>query len=63
MLRPARELVELAIPHHETAVIARLHTAAQVLERDYNGRRARFKARIPPHLRSEFAPFLEQNQS
>lgn len=59
MLRPVRELVTLAIPHHEAAVIAKLHTTAQVLERDYDGPAARFKARIPPHLRSEFAAFIE----
>jgi hypothetical protein len=30
----------------------------QVVERNYNGKTARFKARIPPHLREEFAPFV-----
>jgi hypothetical protein len=30
----------------------------QIVERDYSGTAARFKARIPPHLRAEFAPFL-----
>ena len=62
MLRPVRELVTLLIPHHETAAIARLHASAQVLERDYAGARARFKARIPPHLRSEFATFIAADQ-
>jgi GTP-binding protein HflX len=57
-LRPAREFMELAVPHDESALIARLHTVAQVLERDYSGEQARFKARIPPHLHSEFAPFM-----
>ena len=33
-------------------------TFGQVVERDYNGATARFKARIPPHLREEFAPFF-----
>jgi GTPase len=59
MLRPVRELVDLAIPHHQAAVIARLHSLGQVVERDYSGALARFKARVPPHLRSEFEPFLE----
>jgi GTPase len=59
LLRPVRELVALAIPHHEAAVIARLHSAAQVLERDYAGTQARFKARIPPHLRGEFESFIQ----
>ena len=57
-LRPARELVELKVPHSEPAVIARLHAVGQVVERDYNGDSARFKARIPPHLHAEFAPFI-----
>jgi GTP-binding protein HflX len=57
-LRPVREFLELAIPHSETATIARLHKLSQVIERDYNGDLARFKARIPPHLHSEFAPFI-----
>src|SRR5437870_868229 len=60
-LRPARELVELKVPHSEPAVIARLHAVGQVLERDYNGESARFKARIPPHLRAEFSPFIVQD--
>jgi GTPase len=57
-LRPVRELVELAVPHAASAVIARLHSVGQVVERDYEGDLARFKARIPPHLHSEFAPFI-----
>ena len=60
-LRPSREFVELNVPHSEPAVIARLHAVGQVVERDYNGESARFKARIPPHLRAEFAPFIVQN--
>jgi len=39
-------------------VIARLHEVGQVVERDYSGGTARFKARVPPHLREEFAPFV-----
>ena len=57
-LRPVREFVELSIPHDATAAIARLHTVAQVVERDYEGAAARFKARLPPHLHSEFEPYL-----
>ena len=62
LLRPVRELVNLSIPHHEAAIISRLHTSAQVLERDYNGGTARFKARIPPHLRSEFESFIQPDE-
>jgi GTPase len=57
-LRPIREYVELRVPHAESAVIARLHEVAQVTERDYEGDQARFRARIPPHFRAEFAPFI-----
>ncbi len=58
MLRPVREFLDLSIPHDASAVVARLHAVAQVVERDYSGDTARFKARIPPHLRSEFAPYV-----
>ncbi|HEU0253576.1 MAG TPA: GTPase HflX [Pyrinomonadaceae bacterium] len=57
-LRPAREFLELSVPHEKQDVIARLHEVAEVIERRYSGRTARFKARIPPHYRREFAPFL-----
>ena len=57
-LRPIRELVELEVPHRDSAVIARLHQVGQVIERDYAGDRARFKARIPPHFHAEFAPYM-----
>jgi len=57
-IRPLREFLELSIPHERTGAIARLHEVAQVVERDYDGDTARFKARIPPHFRDEFAPFL-----
>jgi GTP-binding protein HflX len=59
-LRPAREFVELDVPHEASAVIARLHTVGQVIERNYQGERAHFKARIPPHLHPEFAPFIRR---
>jgi GTP-binding protein HflX len=58
LLRPVREFVELRIPHEASAAVARLHAVAQVVERDYNGKTARFKARIPPHLRREFSAFI-----
>jgi GTP-binding protein HflX len=58
LLRPVRDFVELEIPHHQAAAIARLHAVAQIVERSYSGRIAWFKARIPPHLRAEFAPFI-----
>jgi GTP-binding protein HflX len=58
MLRPTREFLELHIPHADSAIVARLHAVAQVVERDYSGPSARFKARIPPHLRREFASYI-----
>jgi GTP-binding protein HflX len=57
-LRPVREFLELAVPHEQAGVIARLHEVGEVVERNYDGDTARFKARIPPHLREEFAPFF-----
>jgi GTP-binding protein HflX len=57
-LRPAREFMELAVPQNKPGVIARLHEVAQVIERRYDGRTARFKARIPPHLHHEFEQFV-----
>ncbi len=56
-LRPVRDFLELAIPHREAAVMARLHQVGQIVERDYHGEVARFKARVPPHLRGEFVRF------
>lgn len=57
-LRPVREFLELSIPHAQADVVAKLHEVAQVVERDYSGEVARFKARIPPHLHAEFAEFV-----
>jgi len=57
-LRPLREFMELSVPHDRPGVIARLHEVGQVVERDYSGETARFKARIPPHFHGEFAPFV-----
>ena len=44
----SREFIELSVPHDQPGVIARLHEVGQVIERDYQGETARFKARIPP---------------
>jgi GTPase len=57
-LRPARDFMELSVPHEKSEVIARLHKVGQVIERRYDGKTARFKARIPPHYHREFAPFV-----
>lgn len=63
LLRPARQFVELAVPHGASAAIARLHSVGQVLECRYEGACARIKARIPPYLHSEFEPFLVRDES
>jgi GTPase len=57
-LLPTREFLELHVPHERAAIIARLHKVGQVIERRYNGKTAKFKARIPPHHHDEFAPFI-----
>lgn len=57
-IRPLREYLELKIPHENSAMIARLHQIAQIVERNYTGKAARFKARIPPHFHAEFAPYI-----
>ncbi len=57
-LRPVRDFLELSVPHEQAGVIARLHEVGQIIERNYDGDTAKFKARIPPHLRDEFAPFF-----
>ena len=61
-LRPIREFLDLRVPQEKASVIARLHAVGQVVESRYSGKNARFKARIPPHLLAEFAPFIvEEN--
>lgn len=57
-LRPKREFLELQIPHEHADIIARLHQVGQVVERRYNGKSAKFKARIPPHFHSEFERYI-----
>jgi len=60
-LRPIRDYLELAIPHAAAGVMSRLHTVGQVVERRYEDEVARVKARIPPHLRGEFASFIVED--
>ncbi|MBI1178592.1 GTPase HflX [bacterium] len=60
-LRPVREFLELDVPHEQSAVIARLHEVAQIVERDYSGEQARFKARIPPQCRAEFERYIRRD--
>ena len=57
-LRPVRQMVELSIPHSKSNVIARLHEVGQVLERNYDGAEAVFKALIPPNHFAHFESFI-----
>jgi len=57
-LRPARDQVRLVIPQREASVVARLYAAGEVVSRKYRGDVAHFQARIPPHLRAQFAPYI-----
>ena len=57
-LRPVRQMVELTIPHSKSNVIARLHEVGQVLERNYDGAEAVFKALIPPNHLAHFESFI-----
>ena len=58
MLRPVRATVELEIPHDVPEVTARLHALGQVLESKYDGKKAWFRAQIPPHVAHEFARYV-----
>jgi GTP-binding protein HflX len=60
VLKPIRLLVDLAIPHEAAPVIARLHELSQVVERNFDGPQAHFKARIPPHYLYEFERYIIQ---
>lgn len=58
-LRPIRMACELAVPHEESALIARLHAVAQVVSTDYEDPKVvRFFARIPPYLENEFKKYI-----
>lgn len=57
-LRPARQLVRVAIPHERADLIARLHSVGQVVERRYYPRTARFKVHLYPQHLEEFAPYI-----
>ena len=57
-LRPIRQMVELSIPHSKSNVIARIHEVGQVLERDYDGEEAFFKALIPPNYLDYFESYI-----
>ena len=57
-LRPIRKMVGISIPHSKSDIIARLHEVGQVLERNYDGDEAMFKALIPPNYLDYFEQYL-----
>lgn len=57
-LRPIRKMVGISIPHSKSDIIARLHEVGQVLERNYDGDEAIFKALIPPNYLDYFEQYL-----
>ncbi len=57
-LRPIREFLDLAVPHGDAGVIARLHQVGEVVEIDYEGPETSIRARIPPHFLKEFERFV-----
>jgi len=60
-LRPIRDVLDLRVPLELAAVIARIHAVGQVVASRYGGKNARFKVRIPAHLRDEFLPFVVES--
>jgi GTP-binding protein HflX len=57
-LRPVRQYLEVAIPHSEAALIAKLHELGQITDSRYLSKHAKFKVRIPPHFRAELEPYI-----
>lgn len=60
MLRPIRDFLDLAVPYSAPQVLARLHAVGQIVEKDLSGPVARLRVRLPPHMRSEFAPYIAE---
>ena len=46
------------MPHERPPSSRGCTQSGQVVSGRYNGKTARFKVRIPPHLHEEFAPFI-----
>lgn len=64
LLEAARRLsarrvhVDLLIPNHETALVAELHRAGNVIEIAYEGDHARITASLPPSLKGRLEPYI-----
>lgn len=64
LLRPIRLGCNLEIPLTESALIARLHTVAQIVQADYKDPNvAKFFVRLPPYLEREFRKYIQTNNS
>lgn len=61
MLKPAREFVEMLVPHSVPAVVSEVHTFGQVVERQYEPEGVRLKVRIPPYKRADFQNYIVRN--
>ena len=59
MLRPIRAHLSLTIPQSNGQALARIRAIGQVDEEHYEGNQVHLKTRIPPHLREEFAPYIQ----
>ena len=59
MLRPIRAHLSLTIPQSNGQALARIRAIGQVDEEHYEGNHVHLKARIPHHLRQEFAPYIQ----
>ncbi|MBO35252.1 MAG: GTPase HflX, partial [Verrucomicrobiales bacterium] len=51
--------LSLTIPQSNGQALARIRAIGQVDEEHYEGNQVHLKARIPPHLREEFAPYIQ----
>ena len=60
MLRPIRAHLTLTIPQSEGQALARIRAIGQVDEEHYESNQVHLKARIPPHLRQEFAKYIRE---
>ncbi len=56
-LTPKREFVRLAIPHAESALIARIYRDGQVLRKRFAGGSVSLDAKVPPSMLAELEPY------
>jgi GTP-binding protein HflX len=56
-LTPKRKFVRLAIPHHQSALVARIHREGQVLNKAFVDGYVELDAKVPPNMLAELEPF------